>query len=335
MTWVTWVIAVLCAAAVGARIGRLTVRPPSLARTSVAVAAIGVAIAAAVRTPTVSVILEPLGDDVPVLTFVGCWVVVATATTLIGAATLPRMTRRALHAITAATIVVALADLVVMSVTGNATVGSAFVVVAGVFALINGVRYIAWHPLGRAIAYFLAGNTVATVALALDLAHPAPESGWWAVAIIIISFACSSVLLASWFAARRDLRRTDRLWTALTQAHPEVAAGDYQSATTILAADDRVSQILDGLYLHAGAGLITPGDDPERGAPRVRAREIAAWLHLTEATPIDPDTLTTPTELSDRRWVQLIAREYDRVGPRGGAAPDPARSVEQDTAVNG
>ena len=335
MTWVTWVIAVLCAAAVGARIGRLTVRPPSLARTSVAVAAIGVAAAAAVRTPTVSVILEPLGDDVPVLAFVGCWVVVATATTLIGAATLPRMTQRVLHAVTVATVALALADLVVMSVTGDAIVGSVFVVVAGVFALVNGVRYVAWHPLGRAIAYFLAGNTVATVVLALDLAHPDPENGWWAVAIIIISFACSSVMLTSFFSARRDLRRTHRLWTALATAHPEVASGDYKSATTVLAADDRVSQILDGLYLHAGAGLITPGDEADHGSPRDRAHEIATWLRSTEVIPIDPDKLTTPTDLSDRRWVQLIAREYDRVGPQSRAVPDPATSVEQDTTVDG
>ncbi|MCF8587516.1 hypothetical protein L5G28_00545 [Gordonia sp. HY285] len=315
MTLLTWVIAALCAAAVGARIGRLTVRPPSLARTSVAVAAIGVALAAAVRTPTVSRILDPFGDDVAVLTFVGCWVVVLTATTLIGAAALPRMTQRALHVTTVITVAVGSADIIAMSVVGEAVVGTVFVVVAGVIALINGLRYIAWHALGRAIAYFLTGITVVTVVLALDLRSPDPENGWWAAAIIIISFACSSVMLASWFVARRDLRRTHRLWAALAAAHPEVATGDYQSATPVLAANDRVSQILDGLYLHAGAGLITPGDEPDHGTPRARARQIATWLHETEVTPIDPDKLTTPDDLSDRRWVQLIAREYEKAPP--------------------
>ncbi|GAA4642565.1 DUF6545 domain-containing protein [Gordonia humi] len=315
MTWLTWVIAVVCAAAVGSRIGRLTVRPPSLARSSVAVAAITVALAAAVRTPTVSEVLTPMGEKTPMLTFVGCWVVVFAATSLIGAASLPRMGRRGLHATTAVILLAAVADLVAMSMTGEVIVGSVFIVVTGVLSLLNGVQYVAWHPLGRAIGYYLIGIAVVIVIVATDLHRTDPGGAWWAVAIIVISFACSSVMLSSWFVARRDLRRMHTLWSALVDAHPEIATGDYQSTTTVLAATDRVSQILDGLYLHAGAGLIPAGfDDEQTHGPRPRAREVAVWLRSSEVVPIDPDKLTTPPELSDRRWVQLIALEYDRAG---------------------
>ncbi|EGD53672.1 hypothetical protein [Gordonia neofelifaecis] len=312
MTWLTWVIAVLCAAAVGARMGRLTVRPPSLARSSVAAAAIAVAVAAAVRTPTVAVILGPPDSDVPMLTFIGCWVVVATATALIASAASPRVGRQTLEAVSIVIPTVAAVVLVAMSVTGEMAIGSIFVIIACLFALVIGVRYIAWNPLGRAISYYLVGIAVVTVVLALDPSHTEPASRWWAVSIIILSVSCCSVMIESWFVARRDLRRTRALLRSLVAAHPELGDGDYQSATTVLRADDRVSQILDGLYLHAGAGLIAPDPGDDAAGPRQRARAIAAWLRDPDAAPVDPRLLTTPDELSDRRWVRLIAREYDR-----------------------
>ncbi|WP_143965668.1 hypothetical protein [Gordonia zhaorongruii] len=332
MTWATWIIAVLCAVAVGARIGRLTVRPPSLARTSVAIAAVATAVAAAVRTPTVAVVLGPAGSDTPVLIFVGCWVVVATATALIAASASPRVGRHVLHSATVAIPTVAVAVVVAMAVTGSTAAGSLFVVLAGVFSLVVGIRYIAWHPLGRAIACYLAGVLVVIIIIAIERDQIVPANGWWAVAIIVLSVACASVMVESWFVARQDLRRTDGLWQELRQAHPELDDGDYRSATTVLRADDRVSTILDGLYLHAGAGMFDPGpaggdsdggdsssDESGGGDPRgpeARAAAIAQWLHRgfhdDGPSAYDTASLATPLDLSDRRWVRLIAREYQR-----------------------
>ncbi|NLG47251.1 hypothetical protein [Gordonia sp. (in: high G+C Gram-positive bacteria)] len=313
MTWVTWVIAALCAAAVGARLGRLTVRPPSLARSSVAVAAVAVAAAAAVRTPTVALILGPVGSNAAVLTFVGCWVVVATATALIALSALPKLGARPLGAAAVAVSALAVADVVAMAVTGETMIGALFIVLSGIFSIGVGLRYAAWNPLGRAIAFYLFGLAIMVAVLVVAPTEVEPMSGWWAAAIIILSAACCSVMVESWAVARLDLRRTVDLHRALIAAHPELADPDYRSATPVLQANDRVSEILDGLYLHAGAGLVpAEGSEQSTERPRARARQIARWLKEDEVTLIDPDVLSTPDGVSDRAWVRLIAREFDR-----------------------
>ncbi|MGB3697801.1 MAG: hypothetical protein WBA05_10260 [Gordonia sp. (in: high G+C Gram-positive bacteria)] len=316
MTALTWVIAVLCSAAVGARLGRLTVRPPSLGRTSVAIAAVATSAAAAVRTPTVSVILGPPGSQAPTLAFAACWVAVAAATALIAVSAWPPMGRRSLRVAAVVVPTAAVADVVAMSVTGQVAVASVFVVAAGLFSLAVGARYVAWTPLGRAIAYYLAGVAMAVAVLLTDLTRIDPTSGWWAAVIIVLSAACCSVMVESWFVARRDLRKTDALWATIEASHPEIADPDYRSTTTVLQADDRVSQILDGLYLHAGAGLAAPTASADEADPRTRARQIAAWLGEGAGTPLAPEILTTPEQFSDRRWVRLLAHEYARVDAR-------------------
>lgn len=313
MTWLTWVIAALCSAAVGARLGRLTVRPPSLARSSVAVAALAVACAAAVRTPTVATVIGPPGSGAPVLAFVACWVVASSATALIAVSALSGLSRRSLSVITAAVSVLAVADVITMAMLEETMVGAILVVTTGLFALGVGVRYIAWNPLGRAIALYLIGITVLVALVAVSPEEVTPAIRWWAVVIIVLSAACCSVMVESWLVARLDLRRTLALHNALIGAHPELGDPDYRSATPVLQANDRVSEILDGLYLHAGAGLVPAEGKRVDDSPRDRARQIAAWLHNDEFTVIDPDLLSTPEPLSDRRWVRLIAREFDRV----------------------
>src|SRR5690606_24431296 len=140
MTWITWVIATLCAAAVGSRLGRLTVRPPSLARTAVAIAAVSVAAAAAVRTPTVAVVISAIADEpengtTPMLVFVGCWVVVAAATAMIASAAWPQIGRRALYAATVLIPLLGVGVLVAMTLTGEMFYGAAYIMLACLFAL--------------------------------------------------------------------------------------------------------------------------------------------------------------------------------------------------------
>ncbi|MEJ9080577.1 hypothetical protein [Gordonia malaquae] len=313
MTWATWIIALFCSAAVGTRIGRLTVRPPSLARTAVMIAAIGVAAAATVRTPTLEVVIGPVGSTAPQLVFIALWVVVAAATAIIAFAAWPAVDRQTVAVLTIAVPIVVLVDIVLIAVTRQAAFGSVFVIVAGLFSLAVGVRYIAWHSLGRAIALYLLGLAVAMVVLVIDPAHPDPGASWWAIAIVLMSLGCSSVMIESWFLARFDLRMSGPLSEMLLTAHPELAAADYKSATPVLRADDRVSQILDGLYLHAGAGvIIVELDDVDALSPHDRAVLVAAWLHDSEVTPIDPDLLSTPDALSDRTWVRMVAREFNK-----------------------
>ncbi|GEE00096.1 hypothetical protein nbrc107696_05420 [Gordonia spumicola] len=314
MTWATWIIAFLCAAAVGSRLGRLTVRPPSLARSSVVIAAVAVAGAATVRTPTLAVIIGPPGSLRPEIVFVGCWVLVAAATAMIAAAAWPVIRRRAIDRLTVVVPLLTVGVIVATAVTKHVVYSTVFIVAAGLFSLLVGVRYIAWHSLGRAIAVYLTGIAVVVGTLIADLRHVTPTSDLWAAAIVILSLACTSVMLESWFLARFDLRVNRRLSELLLTAHPELASADYSSATTVLRADDQVSQILDGLYLHAGAGvIIVEIDDVDALSPVDRARQVARWLHDSESTPIDPDLLTAPDGLSDRTWVRLLAREFNRL----------------------
>ncbi|MGB6038592.1 MAG: hypothetical protein WBG39_01915, partial [Gordonia sp. (in: high G+C Gram-positive bacteria)] len=179
-------------------------------------------------------------------------------------------------------------------------------------ALVVGLRYIAWNPLGRAIAGYLAGLLVVVAILLANPSSTDPTNPWWAIAIIILSLACCSVMIESWFSASAVLRQTSALWNTLLASHPELVEADYQSTVTVLKADDRVSQILDGLYLHAGAGLVPMGNIDTELSPQARAQTIAGWLRGPEGPPVESDLLTTPPGLSDRRWVRMIASEYDR-----------------------
>lgn len=322
---ITWVVALLCSTAVGARIGRLTVRPPSLARMSVAVAAVALTLAATVRTTTVSAVLDDYGATVAATTFELCLIVFAAATALIAAASLTALSTRPQWPIAATAAVSALVVAGVEGLTGHGVVTNVYLAATVLFAGVVGVRHLGRHPLGRAIGLYCAGLAVtagAAVAALIDdpNAHLDPAAAWWTPAIILVSAGCSSVMIEEWGRAQVDLRRTRRLWAELTAAHPEVVDGDYRSGTATLTAADRVSQILDALYLHAGAGLFASGTNRAPDDLTERADEVAAWLHRTATTPepMDPDWLGTPERVTDRQWVLAVCAAYD--GPRRRAA---------------
>jgi hypothetical protein len=137
------------------------------------------------------------------------------------------------------------------------------------------------------------------------------------VAIVAISAGCSSVMIEAWFRAQLDLRRTRRLWTALTTAHPELLETDYRSATATLTASDRISQILDGLYLHAGAGLFRPEPTPPPARLPEHAAMVARWLRSDDPEPIDPAWLAAPDSVTDRRWIGAVCAAYNSPGQSG------------------
>ncbi|MFE3289749.1 hypothetical protein [Rhodococcus sp. NPDC059234] len=320
---ITWLTAFVCSTAVGARIGRLTVRPPSLARVSIAVAAIAVTAAATIRTSTVTEVLDGWRSGAAATTFEICWIVFGAATALIAAASFPRLSRGPQWPLPTAFAAVAIA------VTANELRGpdhhrltDLFLTATSAFAVVAGLRYVRWNPLGRAIGLFCAGSMVVAGIGLLALTDPtsqhlAPDLTWWTVAIVLISAACSSVMIEAWCRAQLDLRRTRRLWTALTTAHPELLDTDYRSATATLTASDRISQILDGLYLHAGAGMFQPEPTtPPAGLPE-HAAAVAEWLHRHDAEPIDPAWLAAPDSVSDRRWIGAVCAAYNSPGQSG------------------
>jgi hypothetical protein len=323
---ITWAVALLCSTAVGARIGRLTVRPPSLSRIAIAIAAVTLTVAATVRTSTVSEVLDGYGDGVAATVFELCLLVFAASTALIAATSLTVLSTRPqwpLTVVAAALTCVFVATELLAARHSPAT--SVFVLTATVFAIGVSVRYIRWNPLGRAITLYTAGLVVIGAMCASNLAtaahdHLSPASGWWSLAVILVSGGCSSVMIEAWARARLDLRRTRAVWTQLTTAHPELLDSDYRSVTTTLTADDRVSQILDGLYLHAGAGLITRGESDPPAEMSLQADAVARWLHrtTTEPEPFDPGWLGTPAGVTDRQWILAVCAAYDR--PRRHAA---------------
>ncbi|GAA4478455.1 hypothetical protein GCM10023094_22140 [Rhodococcus olei] len=322
---ITWIVALLCSTAVGARIGRLTVRPPSLARVSIAVAAIALTTAATVRTTTVTAVLDGYGDTLTATAFELCLIAFAATTSLIAAASLTVLSARPQWPAAATAAIAALVVGVVELWVGHSALTNAYLVVTTVFAVWVGARYLGWNPLGRAIGLYCAGIAVISGVCAVILVtdpgtHLDPANGWWTPAIVLVSGGCSSVMIEEWVRAQRDLRRTRGLWIALTTAHPEVVDTDYRSATATLTASDRVSQILDGLYLHAGAGLFGPGETPPPADLAERAEAVAHWLHRTAVAvePIDPSWLGTPDDVTDRQWILAVCAAYNR--PRRRAA---------------
>lgn len=317
---ITWIVALLCSTAVGARIGRLTVRPPSLARVSIAIAAVALTAAATVRTTTVVELLDGYREGLASTVFELCLIFFAATTSLIAVASLTRLSSRPQWPVAAAAAVVALVVAVVeLADPDHSALTNGYLVVTTMFAASIGVRHISWNPLGRAIGLYCSGIAVIAAVCAVTLVtqpntHLDPAGWWWSLAIILVSGGCSSVMIEAWVRAKRDLRRTRRLWTALTDAHPELLDSDYRSVTTTLTAGDRVSQILDGLYLHAGAGLIGRGSTPPPDDLAARAAVVAAWLHRSavEVEPIDPGWLGTPDTVTDREWILAVSAAYER-----------------------
>ncbi|MFD1811863.1 hypothetical protein [Rhodococcus gannanensis] len=304
----------------------MTVRPPSLSRIAIAIAAVTLTVAATVRTSTVSEVLDGYGDGVAATVFELCLLVFAASTALIAATSLTVLSTRPqwpLTVVAAALTCVFVATELLAARHSPAT--SVFVLTATAFGIGVSVRYIRWNPLGRAIALYTTGLVVIGAMCASNLAtaahdHLSPASGWWSLAVILVSGGCSSVMIEAWARARLDLRRTRAVWTQLTTAHPELLDSDYRSVTTTLTADDRVSQILDGLYLHAGAGLITRGESDPPAEMSLQADAVARWLHraTTEPEPFDPGWLGTPAGVTDRQWILAVCAAYDR--PRRHAA---------------
>lgn len=317
---ITWIVALVCSTAVGARIGRLTVRPPSLARVAIAIAATTMTAAATIRTTTFSELLDGYRDGLAATVFELCLVAFAATTALIAAASLTMLSARPQWPLATGSAVLALVVMAAeCAADGHSPLTFAYVILASLFSLAVAVRYIGWNPLGRAIALYCVGILViaALCAVALGSAprdHIDPGSAWWSPAVIFVSLGCSSVMIEAWCRAQFDLRRTRRLWTALTSAHPELLDSDYRSMTATLTADDRVSQILDGLYLHAGAGLIVRGTSSPPTDTTAHAEAVAHWLHRTavEVEAIDPGWLGTPEGVTDRQWILAVCAAFDR-----------------------
>ncbi|MGW0044527.1 hypothetical protein [Rhodococcus sp. NPDC003348] len=324
---ITWAVALLCSTAVGARIGRLTVRPPSLARVAIALAAISLTVAATVRTSTVSEVLDGYGDHVAATVFELCLIAFGTTTALIAAASTTVLSARPQwQLVTVSAVATAVVTGLELSAAEHSPVTSVYLVVTALFATAVAIRYARWNPLGRAIGLYCAGLVVIAAGCAVDLftdarSHFSPSSGLWSLAVILVSAGCSSVMIEAWGRAQLDLRRTRGLWTALTSAHPELLDSDYRSVTSTLTAGDRISQILDGLYLHDGGGLLGPGWSPPPADPAEQADAVAQWLHRTavEIEPIDPGWLGTPDGLTDRQWILAVSAAYDRPRRRADA----------------
>ncbi|MFD4292928.1 hypothetical protein ACFWQG_06870 [Rhodococcus sp. NPDC058532] len=324
---ITWIVALLCSTAVGARIGRLTVRPPSLARVSIAIAAIALTAAATVRTATVSELLDGHREQLAATVFELCLIAFAATTALIAAASLTALSTRQQWPLAVASAAVAvLVAGTELTAAQHAPSTSAYLVAASLIATAVAARHVRWNVLGRAIGLYCAGLVVvAAVCVAGLVAQPrehlSPASGWWSLAVILVCGGCSSVMIEAWARAQLDLRRTRGLWTALTAAHPELLDSDYRSMTATLTAGDRISQILDGLYLHDGAGLLGPGGTPPPADPAEHAESVARWLHRTavEVEPIDPGWLGTPDGLTDRQWILSVSAAYDRPRRRATA----------------
>jgi hypothetical protein len=313
-----WIVALLAWIAAGARVGRAIVRAPTMVRFAIVAAVASLAVGAFVATPELRVLL---GRHVDVdLLSVGLWMVSAASSFVIAAAVWPLDSRRAVGRF--AGVVYALAAVAVGAAWVLDAPWIACAVVVAMFGVVSvtGVRHLAPTPLGRGIALFTAGSAVIVVAGVAAIVRNGStffDPGWpWALGTALMASGALWFMVEAWVRARIVLARLRKVHRLVTERFPEVVDGDLAHSSSVLRASDQVSQILDALYLQIGLGMGGLDDSPVPSSAAERARVVAQWVDHSPEVPFDPEWISTPDGVSDRRWVLEIARAHSRLARR-------------------
>ncbi|WP_051026559.1 hypothetical protein [Nocardia higoensis] len=326
---IVWLTALLVWIAVGARIGRVLVRPATTPRVAIVIAVAAVGAAATVAVPEIALALDNLrpGGLPPGLLSDGvhlaAWIAFATATSVVAAAAWPVVSRRNLRQI--ALVIYGIGALAILAaLLGSFTAGWVALVPACGFIVLTGVRNLDWTALGRGIAIYSAGSAVVGVLAALRAwrswtgAGPAdygqPQWAWpiWSAAAALISLGAVWIVVELWMRAKQTLRETKALHRTMLERFPEVVAHEQPSTSTQLRASDQIAQIMDALYLQSGSGVELVAAGPPPADIPARAERVARWARnpLGE-TVVDARWIAPPEGISPRGWVRAIARAFD------------------------
>ncbi|MGC0362742.1 hypothetical protein ABH922_000726 [Rhodococcus sp. 27YEA15] len=324
---IAWGIALIVWFAAGARLGRVVARAATPLRTSMVFVGFAAALSATVMVPAVWDIVDRIAPEHHAAAMVSLvlWVGLAAASAVGAVSAWPVMSRAAMRGV--ATVLYVVGLLVSIAVLfGYAIPALLFVVVALILVISTGLRHVAWAPLGRGIALIVLGSSaVLVVSVAVIVGEfggvPALESSvfgagstWWflSASYVLIALGIVWVLGETWVSAQLDLLRLRRVHRRLVERFPEVVDSDNAAGTAVLRASDMVAQIMDALYVQAGAGLFD-------GATAVPPRSIgshvsilAKWIDEPLAADVlDTSWIAPPESMSTRNWVLLVAKEYE------------------------
>lgn len=321
----SWAVALLVWVAAGARLGRVVARTATPLRMSMVFAGFAIAFSSTVLVAGVWDIVDRLSPrhHVAAMTVIVLWVALSAAGAMGAVSAWPVLTRPAMRGV--ATVLYSAGTLVSIAVFfGYPAPALIFVIVALALSVSTGLRHVAWAPLGRGIALIVAGSAILLVVVVMMLVgelrghDPLVSNVWrgtggWFVAAssVLIALGIVWVLVETWLRARFDLHRLRRVHTLLVERFPEVVDADSAGGTSVLRASDAIAQIMDALYVQAGAGMFDVGRTeplPERDE---QVRVLAQWI----ADPLASEVLDTrwiapPDGMSARRWVLLIAKEF-------------------------
>lgn len=334
-----WLTALLVWVAAGARVGRVLVKPATTARMAIVVAVSAVALASTVAIPDIAVAIDNLlpgglrSGWLSTGVVVSAWILFTTATSVVASAAWPVVSRRNLRQVAMAVYGIG-AVAIVVTLAWSFTFGWIMVALAAVFIVTTGLRNLDWTTLGRGIAIYTAGTAlVAVLAVAnagrgFQNAEPAPPGqptwGWqaWEIASLLISLGAVSIVIELWCRARIVLRRIRGLHRLMVGRFPEVVAPEQNATSAQLKASDHVAQVMDGLYLLAGSGIVIPAaGEPPNSVPE-RAAVVAEWARNPLGDLfVDARWIAPPPSVSPRGWVLAIAGEFESAVAAAGPAP--------------
>lgn len=320
---IAWFVALVVWIAAGARIGRVLARHPTSLRNAMVVSVVSAAVASTVVIPQVSSVVAEIapGSDLPRTVALLSWLFCSAGGAVGAIAVWPSVSRRWMRPMAlltyGAAVVVGVAaclDLVIpafvfMTVTLATVVGT-------------GLMHVAWAPLGRGIALIVGGAALLWISVVVALAGELSgnhdqrlhSAAVYAGAALLISIGSVWVLAEMWVRARMDLRRLRPMHDTLIERFPEVIDGVGGAGTTVLRASDSVAQVMDAMYVQAGAGLFATREDPPTSS-RDHARVVAKWVRDPEGSAvIDTRWIAPPEGCSPRRWALQIADEYNTGG---------------------
>lgn len=325
---IAWACALVVWVAAGARLGRVVARAATPLRTAMVIVGFCVALMTTVLVPGVWDIVDRITSDgrFAATVVVVLWVFLSAASAVGAVSAWPVMTRSAMSGI--AIVLYSVGLLVSLAVLfGYAIPALIFVIVALSLVISTGLRHVAWAPLGRGIGLIVLGAMTLMVVVVIMLVdairgtHPLESGIWSGVGVgfvtatgLLIALGITWVLIETWVRARWDLLRLRRMHNCLVTRFPEVVEADNAGSTSVLKASDTIAQIMDAMYIQSGAGLFDVGGrEPPRSVVS-HAAILAGWI----VNPLDSDVLDTrwiapPGAMSARRWVLLVAKEYDNL----------------------
>ncbi|EOM77610.1 hypothetical protein DW322_08280 [Rhodococcus rhodnii] len=313
-----WVITVFCALAAGARVGRVLVRGATPLRMALLVAVAFLTLASVVWVPPVGAALRALapGTDLRWTLAVGATTLGVVSGTVGAVSSSSRVSRRWMRPIALAATTATVLVLAASVVSGSERPAAVVTAAAGLVIVAMTVRYVAWTPLGRGVAALTLGALVLVVA-AVGVAATGADAGWpvgvAGAGAVLVATGTMWVPVELWVRARLTLRRVRGLRRDLVARFPEVSTiRPGGRTTTVLDAQDAVAQIVDALYIQAGAGLFPTGRVPLPDGTADRVAALVEWIDDPHGSAVlDTEWIAPPDGMSARRWVLTIASAYD------------------------